>query len=49
MKMTDLSKDQLGRITALYRTRGATPDTVQRVATTWHITGTFIGEHSPTP
>ena len=37
-KMTDLTQDQVGRITALYRTRGATSDTVQRVARTWQIT-----------
>ena len=27
----------MGRITDLYRTRGATPDTVKRVASTWRI------------
>ena len=34
---TDLSKPEVGRITDLYRTRGATPDTVKRVASTWQI------------
>ena len=37
-KMTDLTQEQVGRITDLYRTRGATADTVERVARTWQIT-----------
>jgi hypothetical protein len=36
--MTDLTPAQVGRITDLYRTRGATADTVKRVARTWQIT-----------
>jgi lysozyme family protein len=33
-----LSTDQVGRIAALYRVRGATPATVSTVAKTWNIT-----------
>lgn len=37
-KLTDLTSDQVGRIAALCRIRGADPATVSRVAKTWQIT-----------
>jgi hypothetical protein len=37
-KITDLTSDQVGRIAALYRVRGATRATVGQVAKTWQIT-----------
>lgn len=37
-KLQDLTADQVGRIVALYRVRGATPATISTVAETWAIT-----------